>query len=83
MLQVNEGDVTVCSSRKSMTVETNVEDRLCHDTDTLEWWHLCGRYVQDCDPIYLAVTGTNIRSNSYCQGERRMLLGGCSRCSSG
>lgn len=70
MLQLKEGDVTVCSSRVSMNVETNAEDRMCHDTNSLEWWHLCGRYLDQCAPIYLAVTGSSSRTNSYCQDKQ-------------
>lgn len=75
LLQVNEGDVTVCGSRISMNVEANAGDRLCHDTDGLQWNHLCGRYLDQCDPIYLAVTGSSSRTSVNCQGERCRLSG--------
>ncbi|KAG0714987.1 hypothetical protein GWK47_013033 [Chionoecetes opilio] len=67
VLKVTEGDVSICASRTSVRVESNVADKLCSDTATLEWWHLCDRWVEGCDAIYLAVTGSNIRTNAHCQ----------------
>ncbi|MPC12744.1 hypothetical protein E2C01_005448 [Portunus trituberculatus] len=68
IVKVTEGDVAMCGSRTSMNVDDNVDDRLCDPNNNLEWWFLCGRWIGDCDPIYLAVSGSSARSNVYCQG---------------
>ncbi|KAK8403997.1 hypothetical protein O3P69_000212 [Scylla paramamosain] len=67
IVKVTEGDVAICGSRTSMNVDDNVDDRLCDPNNNLEWWFLCGRWIGNCDPIYLAVSGSSARSNIYCQ----------------
>lgn len=67
VLTVSQGDVTVCGSRTSVTVDTSAGDVLCSDKETLEWMYLCGRYIEECYPIYLSVSASSGRTNSYCQ----------------
>ena len=72
-LQMTEGDVSICASRTSINVESNVADIICGDNNPLEWWYMCDRYVKDCNPIYLAVTGSSAQSNPNCQGKKDMI----------
>lgn len=60
-LTVKTSEVKVCASRLSMNVENTAEDYQCQDGNSnfeFEWDELCGRYLSECRPIYLSITGT-------------------------
>ncbi|XP_042239400.1 uncharacterized protein LOC121877623 isoform X3 [Homarus americanus] len=68
-LKVSNADVSVCSSRESMTVDTTASDYACVTGGTdMEWTELCGRYLVDCAPIFLSVTGQTALG-TYCQDQ--------------
>ncbi|XP_042885677.1 uncharacterized protein LOC122261912 [Penaeus japonicus] len=69
-LMISSSDVKVCSSRESMAVVSNAEDYKClEDNGEFEYYDLCGRYLEDCKPIFLSVTGKPTLG-SRCTDER-------------
>ncbi|KAK3854662.1 hypothetical protein Pcinc_038873 [Petrolisthes cinctipes] len=66
-LKISDGNVKVCSSRLSPLVDSSAQDYMCVDsTGDLEYKHLCGRWLDQCSPIYLSVTGTS-DNNIICE----------------
>nr|XP_045599375.1 uncharacterized protein LOC123758762 isoform X3 [Procambarus clarkii] len=70
-LTVSNADIQVCSSRESMYVENSATDYLCIEGGSeFNWEELCGRWLEQCNPIYLSVTGkSDAGIGSYCQDE--------------
>lgn len=69
-LMISNSDVKVCTSRESMAVANNAQDYECReDGGDFEFSNLCGRYLEDCKPIFLSVTGKPTLG-SRCTDER-------------
>ncbi|XP_047491225.1 uncharacterized protein LOC125040619 [Penaeus chinensis] len=69
-LTVSSSDVKVCTSRESMAVANNALDYTCiEDNGDIEFYDLCGRYLEDCKPIFMSITGKP-SLGSRCTDER-------------
>ncbi|XP_037792857.1 uncharacterized protein LOC119588229 [Penaeus monodon] len=69
-IMVSSSDVKVCTSRESMAVASNAQDYTCIEDDgDFEFSDLCGRYLEDCKPIFMSITGKPT-IGSRCTDER-------------